>query len=88
MRLFLDDYQPPEMAIVRDEDAIFAFGDSQDVVVGQARGVVNGDRGDIVPQPLQERRETHIDAFVEEEPHTSAGASSARCLAAANASLR
>lgn len=87
MRLMIDEYQSPEMAVVRDEDAIFACGDGQDFVVRQARGVGDRDRGDIVPHPPQVRNDAEIRAFVQQKPHALAGTWSARFLAAASASF-
>lgn len=88
MRLMVDEDQSPEMTVMRDEDAAFLFGNGEDFSIGQTRGVVYRDRGDIMAHLPQEGDDAEIRAFVQQKPHALAGTRSARFLAAASASFR
>ena len=88
MGLVLNEDQPTEVAVVGNQDTSFEIGNGEDFMVGCACRIINGDPRDIVAQWAQTQRDAHVDAFVEEESHTSVGTSSARFLAAANASFR
>lgn len=73
MRPMIDEDQSPEMAVVRDKDAVIALGDCQDFGIGETGRVVNRDRGDIVPHSPQVRNDAEIRALVQQKPHTFAG---------------
>lgn len=66
-----------EIPIVGDEDTLLRSGDAKDIGIGEARGIVRRQPGDVVPLLSQVRREARIGALILQELHPCAGAAEA-----------
>ena len=88
MRLLVNENQPPEIAVVGNQDASFTIGNAKNLRIGQTGWIVARNSGDIVPKRGQVRDGAPIGALVQQEPHALLWASSAlRLLEAARASF-
>src|SRR5438067_12785561 len=59
------DNQLAEVAVVGDEDAPLTPGNRQHLLVAQARGIVVGDAGDVVPARFEESRDAKLGVLIQ-----------------------
>jgi hypothetical protein len=68
VRLPVKEHKFAKIAVVGEQDARFSVGDRQHVPVGEARRVVDGNDGHVVPPAPEEGGEAGVGALVEQEP--------------------
>lgn len=77
VRLSSSEDQLAEVPVVRDEDALLAPCDSEQILIFQAGGMISGDCRDIVIQGTKPGSKASVCALIQQESHAVAGTESA-----------
>ena len=73
MWLPTDEDEFAEVAVIGNENTALSVGNRQDLPIGEARGVIDGNRGDVMAAGTKAGEKAGVGAFVEEKPHAYAG---------------